>query len=371
VVAINEDAIRTLASFRGKRAPVTTCYLNVDGRSMARPREVEIELERVLRDARRRANGTASVARDLDRIEAYVHRGIDRSRTKGLAMFSCSDDGFWEVVPLPVTVRSRVVIGSGPAVSQLERMVHELDSFGVLLADRQRLRMFVFQMGELTDHTEQVDELPRDYDAKGEKDVGDHHGHLDALTSRHLRDAAAAAFAVYQKRGFEHFTIGCPDALVAELESHLHPYLRDRLAPRIAVEPAAGVEQIRQAAMEVELAVDRRAEAVEVDRLRSAVATNQRGVNGLSATLAALSDKRVQTLLVSDGYSESGWRCEPCGRLTTMGRSCPSCEQAMEPVDDVVEEALDMALSQSCRVRLCVDNADLDVLGRVGAVLHY
>jgi len=40
-------------------------------------------------------------------------------------------------------------------------------------------------------------------------------------------------------------------------------------------------------------------------------------------------------------------------------------------VEDVVEEALDEALRQSCGVRLCVGSADLDVLGRIGALLRY
>jgi hypothetical protein len=43
----------------------------------------------------------------------------------------------------------------------------------------------------------------------------------------------------------------------------------------------------------------------------------------------------------------------------------------MEQIEDVVEEAIDEALSQSCRVEICAGNADLDVLGRIGALLRY
>jgi hypothetical protein len=43
----------------------------------------------------------------------------------------------------------------------------------------------------------------------------------------------------------------------------------------------------------------------------------------------------------------------------------------MVAVDDVVEEAVEAALAQSCRVEICVGNADLDVLGRIGALLRY
>ena len=43
----------------------------------------------------------------------------------------------------------------------------------------------------------------------------------------------------------------------------------------------------------------------------------------------------------------------------------------MTAVDDVVEEAVEDALGQSCDVELCEGNADLDVLGRIGALLRY
>jgi len=43
----------------------------------------------------------------------------------------------------------------------------------------------------------------------------------------------------------------------------------------------------------------------------------------------------------------------------------------MDEVPDVVQAAVDAALVQSCRVDVCVGNADLDVLGRVGARLRY
>jgi hypothetical protein len=43
----------------------------------------------------------------------------------------------------------------------------------------------------------------------------------------------------------------------------------------------------------------------------------------------------------------------------------------MVEVTDVVEEAIEEALAQSCEVEVCVGNADLDVLGQIGALLRY
>jgi hypothetical protein len=43
----------------------------------------------------------------------------------------------------------------------------------------------------------------------------------------------------------------------------------------------------------------------------------------------------------------------------------------MERVTDIVEDAIELALNQGCKVDICVANADLDVLGRIGALLRY
>jgi peptide subunit release factor 1 (eRF1) len=94
-------------------------------------------------------------------------------------------------------------------------------------------------------------------------------------------------------------------------------------------------------------------------------------VAGLPATLTALGERRVDLLLVSAGYVTEGWRCGSCGVLAAVGPRCPVCSSAMEEADDVVEEAIQEALTQSCRVEVCEDNADLDVMGRIGALLRY
>ena len=54
-----------------------------------------------------------------------------------------------------------------------------------------------------------------------------------------------------------------------------------------------------------------------------------------------------------------------------VGRRCPACGDAMVHTDDIVEDAVQEALAQNCRVTVLVDSADLDVLGRIGALLRY
>ena len=43
----------------------------------------------------------------------------------------------------------------------------------------------------------------------------------------------------------------------------------------------------------------------------------------------------------------------------------------MDRIDDVVEAAVEEALGQGCVVNICIGDADLDVLGRIGALLRF
>ncbi len=371
MVAITEREIRTLAGFKGVEAPVTSCYLNVDGATHVRHQDVVRELDRVVRAARAKLNGDVSVASDLARIEAHVRGGFDRSRTRGLAMFSCTAHDYWRVVELPVPVHSQVVVNHTPSVRQLEVVVDQHERFGLLLVDRQQVRMLVFELGELVESTAAFDQLPRGEDEDHSFTKDQVRDHAAARVRQHLHHAAQVAFEVYQAQGFERLILGAPDDLAGELEAVLHPYLRERVVARCAIPLHASDDEVRRAALEVEAEVEKAKEAEAVSLLREGVGARGKAVAGLPATLAALVERRVETLLVSSGYVEAGWRCGACRWMGTLGRSCPVCASEMVQVDDVVEEAVEEALAQSCRVEICVGNADLDVLGCIGALVRY
>jgi peptide subunit release factor 1 (eRF1) len=372
VAAITEAAIRELASIRGEKAPITTCYLDVDGRRLVRHKDLEHEVEVLLKAARSKADGQASVTADLERIERYVRNDLDRSHVRGVAIFACSAEDLWRVVELPVPVRSGVTLNEVPAVGQLESVLRQHEPIGVLMADRQRARMFVFELGELVERSELFEEKPRDVDDRGTRDRGgDHPEAVESHVQQHLRNAAQVAFTVWGQHPFAHLAIATPEDLASQLEADLHPYLRERLAGRLSVPVTANHAEVLAAAQQIEAEVERARQAHVVERLREAVAAGRKGVAGLAATVEALGDHRVATLLVSQGFVAPGWRCRRCDRLAAMGRRCKRCGGDMVETDDLVEDAIEDALAQSCDIEICVGNADLDVMGRAGALLRY
>jgi peptide subunit release factor 1 (eRF1) len=274
-------------------------------------------------------------------------------------------------VNLAVPVRNQLVVNHTPHVRQLEAIIHNHERFGVLLADRQRARMFVFEQGELLDRSEHFDQLPRHDDDHGDWDRDHVRDHAAALAHAHVRRAAQVAFAVHQERALDHLVLSVPADLAPELERELHTYLRSRIAARLGVPASATTAEIKKAAMEVDEQVERAREAELVDRLRDRLGGANGAVAGLEPVLGALNERRVDTLLVSDGFVAPGWRCWSCDCAATKGPRCPACRGDMTRVDDVVEEGVEIALGQSCRVVTCVGNADLDVHGQIGALLRF
>jgi peptide subunit release factor 1 (eRF1) len=388
VAPLTAETVRRLAAYRGVRGPVVSLYLDVDGRRYIRPRDYETQLESMLR----RAAASKQVDEDLRRIDGRVRAGIERSRTRGVALFSCAAETFFEMVELTARVRNQVAVNQSPHVRQLEAILERSRPYGVLLVDRQRARMLVLQAGQLSDRSELFDQLPRHDDDRGDWDRDHVRDHAAALVQQHARRAAQVAFAAHQQRPLDHLILAGPDAAVREVERELHSYLRDRIVARLRLSVSVTDDEIRTAALAVEGDVERVRTEELVNRLRDAIGTSGAGllglpprlaaaapigagggsgIAGLEGVLKALFDHRVETLLVSEDYATPGWHCRTCDYLAGRGPNCPLCPTSMDRVDDVVEEAIESALAQSCRVALCDGSADLDVMGRIGALLRF
>ena len=104
--------------------------------------------------------------------------------------------------------------------------------------------------------------------------------------------------------------------------------------------------------------------------LKSEVGRNARGTTGLADTLAALNERKVQVLLVQEGFRAPGFASPNADFLAVEGGRSPRGEE-LQKRDDVVESAIESALEQSAEVIVVHHHPDLEALGSIGAVLRY
>ena len=367
--------VRGLASWDPGGAPVTTLYLDTDGRRYPRRSEYLTRADDLLRSAKDRARrfdrpGFDSACRDVARIRTYLRDEFDRRGTRGVAVFSSSSAGLWNAVPLPQPVRDRASLGPRPDVVPLEALVELAETSCVAIVDREKARTLVTTLGEIEEVTDILDEVPGQHDQGGwaqrrlQRHIEDH-------VLRHVKRVADSLFRLHQRRRFDQLLLAGLDEVVHELERGLHDYVRRTVAGRLPVAMSASLVEIRDRVMEFERDLEARRERDAVERLiGQAAAGPGRAVGGLAETLDALERGRVETLIVSSDLRAAGVRCPSCGHVGLTGERCSACGSPTEATD-AVEEAVEMALRQRCRVETVADGAGLERLGGIGALLRF
>ena len=209
----------------------------------------------------------------------------------------------------------------------------------MLLANRRLARLFAGDGDELEETDRIEDDVHRRHDQGGWSQAN-YQRSIDKEVEDHLAHTAEVAFEIYKRRGFDRLLVGAPDELVAELETKLHPYLRQRLAGRISCDVEhSSLDAVRRCAGERVEEHARHREREQLDRLAHAVGSGDRGAAGLAGVLAAVNEARVEVLLVARGMSAAGV-CDPAtGQL--YARPEDSRRHGRDPRDGHRREAVE------------------------------
>jgi peptide chain release factor subunit 1 len=355
---------------------VTTLYLDTDGRRYPRRSAYLTRAEDLLRSVRERAEGLDrpgfdSACRDAARIRTFLRDEFDRRGTRGVAVFSSSSADLFRAVPLPQPVRDRASLGPRPNVVPLEALVELAETFCVTVVDREKARILLTSLGKVEELPDILDDVPGQHDQGGwaqrrlQRHIEDH-------VLRHVKRVADALLRFQKDRRFDRLLLAGPEEVVAELERDLHDYVRRTVAGRLSVSMSASPSEVLERVMAFELELERRREREAVERVVGEVdGGTGRAVAGLTETVDALERGRVETLVVFSDLHARGVRCPSCGHVAVDGERCAACGSATEPAPDLVEEAVEMALRQRCRVETVADGEGLERLGGIGALLRF
>jgi peptide chain release factor subunit 1 len=372
---IDREFLRTLAGWSADGVPVSTMYLDVDGRRYPRKQDYMGRAELLGHRLEKEADGlpkkaAASVTKDVERMIAFLE-DLDRGPTRGVALFSCSGARLWEDVLVPRPLADRATLAEHPHVLPLEALIETYEKFCTALVDREKARIFLARMGRIREETDVFDDVPGQHDQGGWSQAR-YQRHIDEHVGRHLKHVGDVLLRYLQRQGFDHLILAGPDEVVPEFERGLHDYLKRRVVARVTLPMTANVNDVLEKSLQVEEEIEVRREREVVERVTAEAAAGRNGVMGLEPVLAALNDARVDTLVVPFGLSSEGVRCTSCGWLGLHGSTCPTCGAATEPVPDVVESAVAKALQEGSRVEsLTLVNGEGGRSFDVGALLRF
>src|SRR4051812_19569452 len=381
---LRPDRLRELAVLRPEGACVLSVFLNLDPAEFAEPQARQSEIRSVIDQAGRlgRAkieseglghDAKTALRADLDRVEEYL-ADFSPKGAHGLVVYACEPVDLFEVIRLPRPIDTRAVIDDSPLVEPLAELIGR-GSWLVVLVNRQAGRLLLGDR-ERFDELEPVNDDVHGQHKQGGLSQARYQRSVDEDVQDHLRNVAEAAFSQFKHTSFDHVLLGGPGEALAEFEPKLHAYLQERLVGRIEVDVEnSTADEVCKAAAPKIAEYDQLRERETLDRLRKGVSTGGRGAAGLESVLEALNERRVEALVVGQGYEAAGCTCPQCGLVWPLdGGSCPADGTSLDCRSNVVESAMELALVQKADVLVVRDDdhrRELQSLGEIGAVLRF
>jgi protein required for attachment to host cells len=370
---ITQARLRALAAVHPEEGRVLSVFLNLDPTEFGTPSARSSAITSVMTAAAHKVDEKsdlthverAALRDDVERVrDVLLDSDVASNGTRAVAVYACGPAELLEVVRLRRPVTNKVVLDRTPFVEPLVLQGTD-EQWLVILTNRRAARLFVGPGDALSETDRFVDDVHQQHTQGGWSQLN-YQRSVEKEVQDHLTNAADLAFSVFKKRGLDRVIIGAPDELLGEFKGKLHSYLRERLVGKIAVDVEnASLDDVRGATRPVIEEHARKTEREALDRLAQGVGTGGRGAAGIAEVLDALNQSRVETLLISENFKASGRMDFQAGLLL------PQEADQGEPVEDIVEPAIEKAIEQSATAMVVRHHDDLVTLGGIGAVLRF
>jgi len=195
--------------------------------------------------------------------------------------------------------------------------------------------------------------------------------HIETHLHDYFKICAQKTFNLFQKNQFEWFFLGCKEEYLPIIKEHLHPYLLQRFKGQIKATPNDNEDKTFEEIKNLEKELKEKEKEQLVKQLISEIQKDGLAITGLDSTLDYLNRSAVQSLLVTRYYSQPGYSCPKCHFLYASYTTCPGCQISTQPVLDVIDEAIEMALDKNCEVKHINPPTQLQNYGHIGAFLRF
>ncbi|MDO8617176.1 MAG: Vms1/Ankzf1 family peptidyl-tRNA hydrolase [Dehalococcoidia bacterium] len=327
-------------------------------------------LKRFQRDADEHAR--AILEREKEKVLAYLKAWEPHGR--GLAIFSSQPANIWETFELGVTVMTWVSAGTTPQTAVLAQVLEDYPRLAVLLLDGESARIYTGERREWERGASVSSDVPGRHDQGGWAQAR-FQRHIEFHEAQHLKKVARELDKLYEDKPFNRLVVAGAEAALDELQAHLHKGLVRRLAGRLPADfKQESDSQILERATVLAADAERISEERLVEQIIEEAGAGAKAVVGFEDTIKAVTEDRVQTLVVADGVVKEGAVCPGCHYFASEAFDCcPACGSTAEPVPDIVEYATERMLLRGGGVEVVSGRARdwLMSRGGLGAVLRY
>jgi len=337
-----QEAIARLARVEPGPHWVVSCYLKLEPRDRTRGKYL-IKMKTRAKGLLLDYADQPAVAANLEQVVDYLEQPNHLPRARAIAIFASRELRLFEVLPLPHVHRSRLAVSHEPRVRELLGLEEEFGTILAVVYDRTAARFF-----EVTAYD--CVELPglagieTSRAGKFHGGPGEHNYHHRIRTEKQRLYAQIAdrIFQVNRTKPLAGVVLGSVGVDAGAVIPHLHTYVHDLVFGVVKLNPKqATAAEVREATLGLREERERAWERAHADAVKDGV-PRRWAVNGVDATLKALSRGQVRTLL-ADGHDD----------------------------DARIDEAIEEALGQRAQIDVLYDEKARRVVDGLAALLRF
>lgn len=373
---ISRDQIQTLIDRQANGSDVLSVFLDMSVNSNnQRTYQVFLNKEKAQfseLDSDRESHHREAVGAAFARLEDWLDTNYDESK-KGVAFYTSMDGEWAEGHNFSVPVANRLVISGRPVVAPLVEIVERYHHHGVIVVDREHLRLLsVFLDQTLHEKQVETEPYPAAHDVKrGGFSAKDFQSRKEEETKHFFKEFAHEVEDFVRRHAPDDLILLGTHENTKKFTEFLPSAIKDMVIHTDRIQIEATAAEIRQKLAPVFESQLVQEEAQAVDLLRDRVKESHLAVAGLDATLEQLQEGKLEVLVIGRGLSERGGRCTKCGFvLARTSGDCPYCGGAVEDSLDLGEEIIRIAEDQSVEIDF-VEQAAVQDLGGVGGLLRF
>jgi peptide subunit release factor 1 (eRF1) len=312
------DAINTARRLleRTGEHPVLTLYFDLDPVEFATPPARATQLRSLVDEARAAIDRSdtalshedrKALVQDLERVESYLQSDeAPVAGARALAVFCSAQDELFETVQLHEPALPRVVIAPKPYLEPLLTAGGDA-RWCVALVNRSTARIFAGDATSLWERGELDDDVKGQHKQGGWSQAR-YERSVDVEAERHLQHVAEELRLRLEREPYEILVLGGPEETVAELRGKLHGAVATRVAEQhLSLDVQHATEDEVRNGVRPLLELRRHAreqQALEKLRMAQGGGGEARAVSGVTDTRMALTERRVEALLLSPSFAD-------------------------------------------------------------------
>jgi len=309
----------------------------------------------------------------FSRIDAWLADDFDEAN-KGAACYAEVGGDWFEAVQIPVPFAPRTELTGLPVVGPLVEVMASYRHHGVVLVDRQHLRIISIYLDEpVHEVTRAGDAAPAPHDVqRGAYSYRDYHDRREHEATKHLFREFADAVTRFDERFHPHdLVLLGTEANVKKFREHLPARLVEKVAHEDRAPVDAGQSEVEERIRPFVAAQAQARESEAVTALRERIDQKHYAVCGFRDTLAQLQEHKVERLVLARNMERSGSCCCQCGYFFDVSHAtCPYCGGETRKEADLVEAMIRLAEEAGSAIEFVSPDALWEQHG-VGALLRF